>query len=88
MLDDRRFEVIQHDVTFPIYGEMQQVYNLACPAPPVHYQTDPVQTTKTSVHGAINPLPRSVRCRRRRTTRSSGNPTSRSHARHSTGNPA
>lgn len=50
------FEVIRHDVTFPLYLEVDQIYNLACPASPVHYQHDPVQTTKTSVHGAINML--------------------------------
>lgn len=51
-----RFEFIRHDVTFPLYIEVDQIYNLACPASPVHYQHDPVQTTKTSVHGAINML--------------------------------
>jgi UDP-glucuronate decarboxylase len=51
-----RFELLRHDVTFPIYLEVDEVYNLACPASPVHYQHDPVQTTKTSVHGAINML--------------------------------
>ena len=51
-----RFEVMRHDVTFPLYVEVDQIYNLACPASPVHYQFDPVQTTKTSVHGAINML--------------------------------
>jgi len=56
LLDDRRFELIRHDVTFPIYLEIDQIYNMACPASPVHYQHDPVQTTKTSVHGAINML--------------------------------
>ena len=50
------FEVIRHDVTFPLYIEVDEIYNLACPASPVHYQFDPVQTTKTSVHGAINML--------------------------------
>jgi len=50
------FEVIRHDVTFPLYLEVDQIYNLACPASPIHYQHDPVQTTKTSVHGAINML--------------------------------
>jgi len=50
------FEVIRHDVTFPLYVEVDEIYNLACPASPVHYQHDPVQTTKTSVHGAINML--------------------------------
>jgi UDP-glucuronate decarboxylase len=56
MLDHHRFEVIRHDVTFPLYVEADQIYNLACPASPIHYQHDPVQTTKTSVHGAINML--------------------------------
>lgn len=52
----QRFEFIRHDVTFPLYVEVDEIYNLACPASPVHYQHDPVQTTKTSVHGAINVL--------------------------------
>jgi UDP-glucuronate decarboxylase len=56
LLDHRHFEVIRHDVTFPLYIEIDQIYNLACPASPIHYQHDPVQTTKTSVHGAINML--------------------------------
>ena len=51
-----RFELMRHDVTFPLYLEVKQIYNLACPASPIHYQHDPVQTTKTSVHGAINML--------------------------------
>jgi UDP-glucuronate decarboxylase len=51
-----RFELLRHDVTFPLYVEVDEIYNLACPASPVHYQFDPVQTTKTSVHGAINML--------------------------------
>ena len=51
-----KFELIRHDVTFPLYVEVDQIYNLACPASPIHYQHDPVQTTKTSVHGAINML--------------------------------
>ena len=51
-----RFEVLRHDVTFPLYVEVDEIYNLACPASPIHYQFDPVQTTKTSVHGAINML--------------------------------
>lgn len=54
--DNRRFEVMRHDVTFPLYVEVDEIYNLACPASPIHYQFDPVQTTKTSVHGAINML--------------------------------
>jgi UDP-glucuronate decarboxylase len=56
LLDNKRFELVRHDVTFPLYVEVDQIYNLACPASPVHYQHDPVQTTKTSVHGAINML--------------------------------
>ena len=56
LLDHKRFELVRHDVTFPLYVEVHQIYNLACPASPVHYQHDPVQTTKTSVHGAINML--------------------------------
>ena len=56
LLGNSRFEVIRHDVTFPIYIEVDQIYNLACAASPVHYQRDPVQTTKSSVHGAINML--------------------------------
>lgn len=55
-LKNPRFELIRHDVTFPLYVEVDQIYNLACPASPIHYQYDPVQTTKTSVHGAINML--------------------------------
>ena len=51
-----RFELMRHDVTFPLYVEVDEIYNLACPASPIHYQHDPVQTTKTSVHGAINML--------------------------------
>lgn len=54
--DNPRFEFVRHDVTFPLYIEVDQIYNLACPASPIHYQHDPVQTTKTSVHGAINML--------------------------------
>jgi UDP-glucuronate decarboxylase len=54
--DEPRFEVVRHDVTFPLYMEVDEIMNLACPASPIHYQTDPVQTTKTSVHGAINVL--------------------------------
>lgn len=56
LLQNPRFELLRHDVTFPLYVEVDQIYNLACPASPVHYQFDPVQTTKTSVHGAINML--------------------------------
>ncbi len=56
LLDNHQFELIRHDVTFPLYIEVDQIYNMACPASPIHYQYDPVQTTKTSVHGAINML--------------------------------
>lgn len=56
LLDNPRFEFLRHDVTFPLYLEADEIYNLACPASPIHYQFDPVQTTKTSVHGAINML--------------------------------
>ena len=56
LLDNRRFEVMRHDVTFPLYVECDEIYNLACPASPIHYQRDPVQTVKTCVHGAINVL--------------------------------
>jgi len=56
LLDSKRCELLRHDVTFPLYVEVDEIYNLACPASPVHYQFDPVQTTKTSVHGAINML--------------------------------
>lgn len=56
LLGNPRFELLRHDVTFPLYVEVDQIYNMACPASPIHYQFDPVQTTKTSVHGAINML--------------------------------
>ncbi len=56
LLENPRFELMRHDVTFPLYVEVDEIYNLACPASPIHYQYDPVQTTKTSVHGAINVL--------------------------------
>lgn len=56
LFDNPLFEVMRHDVTFPLYVEVDEIYNLACPASPIHYQFDPVQTTKTSVHGAINML--------------------------------
>lgn len=56
LIGHKRFELMRHDVTFPLYVEVDQIYNLACPASPIHYQRDPVQTTKTSVHGAINML--------------------------------
>src|SRR5258706_1415125 len=54
LLGEPHFELVRHDVTFPLYVEVDEIYNLACPAAPIHYQFDPVQTTKTSVHGAIN----------------------------------
>lgn len=56
LMDNKNFEIIRHDITFPLYVEVDEIYNLACPASPIHYQHDPVQTTKTSVHGAINML--------------------------------
>jgi UDP-glucuronate decarboxylase len=56
LIGHKSFELIRHDVTFPLYIEVDEIYNLACPASPIHYQRDPVQTTKTSVHGAINML--------------------------------
>jgi UDP-glucuronate decarboxylase len=56
LLENPYFELMRHDITFPLYVEVDQIYNLACPASPIHYQIDPVQTTKTSVHGAINML--------------------------------
>jgi len=56
LLENNRFEIIRHDITFPLYIEVDEIYNLACPASPIHYQNNPVQTTKTSVHGAINML--------------------------------
>jgi len=65
LLNHPRFELIRHDITFPLYIEVDQIYNLACPASPIHYQHDPVQTTKTSVHGAINVLGLAKRIRAR-----------------------
>ena len=65
LLSSDRFEFLRHDVTFPLYVEVGQIYNLACPASPIHYQRDPVQTTKTSVHGAINLLGLAKRVRAR-----------------------
>jgi len=56
LIDDSNFELVRHDITFPLYLEVDEIYNLACPASPVHYQRDPVQTIKTAVHGAINML--------------------------------
>jgi UDP-glucuronate decarboxylase len=65
LLDNKHFEVIRQDVTFPLYVEVDEIYNLACPASPIHYRHDPVQTTKTSVHGAINMLGLAKRLRAR-----------------------
>jgi UDP-glucuronate decarboxylase len=65
LLGRANFELLRHDVTFPLYVEVGQIYNLACPASPIHYQRDPVQTTKTSVHGAINMLGLAKRTRAR-----------------------
>lgn len=65
LLDHPHFELLRHDVTFPLYIEVDEIYNLACPASPVHYQRDPVQTTKTNVHGAINMLGLAKRTRAR-----------------------
>jgi len=65
LLGDPGFELMRHDVTFPLYVEVDRIYNLACPASPIHYQRDPVQTTKTSVHGAINMLGLAKRVRAR-----------------------
>ncbi len=65
LLDNPYFELLRHDVTFPLYVEVDEIYNLACPASPIHYQHDPVQTTKTSVHGAINMLGLAKRLRAR-----------------------
>lgn len=65
LIGHQRFELVRHDVTFPLYVETDQIYNLACPASPIHYQYDPVQTTKTSVHGAINMLGLAKRLRAR-----------------------
>ena len=56
LLSNPLFEMLRHDICFPLYVEVDEIYNLACPASPIHYQFDPVQTTKTSVHGAINML--------------------------------
>jgi UDP-glucuronate decarboxylase len=65
LMDRPNFELMRHDVTFPLYVEVDEIYNLACPASPIHYQFDPVQTTKTSVHGAINMLGLAKRVRAR-----------------------
>ena len=65
LLDSKSFEILRHDITHPLYVEVDEIYNLACPASPIHYQHDPVQTTKTSVHGAINilGLAKRLKCR-------------------------
>jgi UDP-glucuronate decarboxylase len=63
LLSNPYFELLRHDITFPLYVEVDEIYNLACPASPIHYQHDPVQTTKTSVHGAINMLGLAKRCK-------------------------
>jgi len=65
LMDNKKFELLRHDITFPLYVEVDQIYNLACPASPIHYQFDPVQTTKTSVHGSINMLGLAKRTRAR-----------------------
>ena len=65
LMGNPNLEIMRHDVTFPLYVEVNQIYNLACPASPIHYQYDPVQTTKTSVHGAINMLGLAKRTRAR-----------------------
>jgi len=65
LIENKKFEFMRHDITFPLYIEVDQIYNLACPASPIHYQFDPVQTTKTSVHGAINMLGLAKRTRAR-----------------------
>jgi UDP-glucuronate decarboxylase len=65
LMENQNFELVRHDVTFPLYVEVNRIFNLACPASPVHYQHDPVQTTKTSVHGAINMLGLAKRTRAR-----------------------
>ena len=65
LISNPRLEILRHDITFPLYVEVNQIYNLACPASPIHYQYDPVQTTKTSVHGAINMLGLAKRTRAR-----------------------
>ena len=65
LLPHRNFKLMQHDITMPLYVDVDRIFNLACPASPVHYQRDPVQTTKTSVHGAINMLGLAKRLRAR-----------------------
>ena len=63
LMTNKNFEFIRHDITFPTYLEVNEIYNLACPASPIHYQRDPVQTVKTCVHGAINMLGLAKRCK-------------------------
>ncbi len=79
LLDNKHFEIMRHDVTFPLFVEVDEIFNLACPASPIHYQHDPVQTTKTSVHGAINMLGLAKRTRAKimqaSTSEVYGNPT-------------
>ncbi|PTN39053.1 UDP-glucuronic acid decarboxylase family protein [Desulfonatronum sp. SC1] len=79
LLDNKNFEIMRHDVTFPLFVEVDEIFNLACPASPIHYQHDPVQTTKTSVHGAINMLGLAKRTRAKimqaSTSEVYGNPT-------------
>jgi len=79
LLQNQYFELIRHDITFPLYLEIDQIYNLACPASPIHYQFDPVQTIKTSVHGSINMLGLAKRTKARilqaSTSEVYGNPT-------------
>ena len=79
LLENQSFELIRHDITFPMYLEIDQIYNLACPASPIYYQFDPVQTIKTSVHGAINMLGLAKRTKARilqaSTSEVYGNPT-------------
>ena len=65
LLDSKHFELMRHDITFPLYVEVDEIYNLACPASPIHYQFDPIQTVKTGVHGAINVLGLAKRVRAR-----------------------
>src|SRR6202162_1039117 len=90
LLKNPDFEVIRHDITFPLYVEVDEIYNLACPASPIHYQFDPVQTTKTSVHGAINVLGLAKRVKAKilqaSTSEIYGDPTVHPQAKHYWGN--
>src|SRR4030067_2961491 len=78
LLENHSFEAVRHDICFPLYVEVDEIYNLACPASPIHYQFDPVQTTKTSVHGSINMLGLAKRIKAKRplatTSAGYGNP--------------